>query len=102
MIITMDDFWCADQIYIEENGTPSEYSGIGVLWQFAQEHPDFGFSVAGFSNMGDKYYGDVRLGDRFVYGGNEDAMWRKLGDTIAWADPRTGWNPTITCSSILF
>lgn len=85
MIITMDDFWYADQIYIEENGTPSEYSGIGVLWQFAREHPDFGFSAAGFSNMGDKYYGDVRLGDHFVYSGNKDAMWHKLGDTIAWA-----------------
>ena len=85
MIITIDDFWFADQIFIEEDGTPSEYSGIGVLWSFSQEHTDFGFSAAGFSNMGDKYYGDVRLGDRFVFGGNEDAMWRKLGDTIAWA-----------------
>jgi len=52
MIITMDDFWYADQIYIEENGTPSEYSGIGVLWQFAREHPDFGFSAAGFPTWG--------------------------------------------------
>ena len=85
MIITIDDFWFADQIFIEEDGTPSEYSGIGVLWSFSQEHPDFGFSAAGFSNMGDKYYGDARMGDRFVFGGNEDAMWRKLGNTIAWA-----------------
>jgi hypothetical protein len=85
LIITIDDFWFADQIYIDDNGTPSEYSGIGVLWKFAQEHPDFGFSAAGFSNMGDKYYGDARLGDRFVFGGDLDAMWLKLGQTIAWS-----------------
>jgi hypothetical protein len=85
LIITLDDFWFADQIYLEADGTPSEYSGIGVLWKFAQEHPDFGFSAAGFSNMGDKYYGDARLGERFVYGGDLDAMWLKLGQTIAWS-----------------
>ena len=85
MIITMDDFWFADQIYISADGTPSTNSGIGVMWQFSQEHPDFGFSVAGFSNMGDKYYGDMQLGDRFVFGGDLDAMWLKLGQTIAWA-----------------
>lgn len=85
LIITLDDFWFADQIYIEEDGTPSEFSGIGVLWRFSQEHPDFGFSAAGFSNMGDKYYGDRRIGDRFFYSENLDAMWLKLGQTIAWA-----------------
>ena len=85
LIITFDDFWFADQIYIDDDGTPSQYSGIGVLWQFSQENPDFGFSAAGFSNMGDKYYGDARIGDRFVFGGDLDAMWLKLGRTIAWA-----------------
>ncbi len=85
LVITIDDFWFADQIYISEDGTPSPYSGIGVLWWFAQEHPDFGFSAAGFSNMGDKYYGDWQIGDKFFYGENQDAMWLKLGQTIAWA-----------------
>jgi hypothetical protein len=85
MILTMDDFWFADQIYIEDDGTPSEYSGVGVLWKFSQEHPDFGFSVAGFSNMGDKYYGDEQFGEGFIFGGDVDAMWQKLGETIAWA-----------------
>ena len=84
MIITIDDFWFADQIYIEEDGTPSEYSGIGVLWQFAQEHPDFGFSAAGFSNM-EKTYGDWQIGDRFYRGPDDNVMWTKLGNTIAWA-----------------
>jgi len=85
LIITLYDFWFADQIYINDDGTPSLYSGIGVLWQFSQEHPDFGFSAAGFSNMGDKYYGDRQIGDRFYYGENLDAMQIKLGQTIAWA-----------------
>jgi len=47
--------------------------------------PGFRIQRRRFSNMGDKYYGDVRLGDHFVYSGNKDAMWHKLGDTIAWA-----------------
>lgn len=85
LIITLDDFWFADQIYINEDGTPSKFSGIGVLWLFSQEHPDFGFSAAGFSNMGDKYYGDRQIGSHFFFSENMDAMWLKLGGTIAWA-----------------
>ncbi len=85
LIITLDDFWFADQIYVGEDGIPSAFSGMGVLWQFSQEHPDFGFSAAGFSNMGDKYYGDRQIGNRFFYGDNLDAMYLKLGQTIAWA-----------------
>lgn len=84
LIITIDDFWFADQIYIDENDVPSEYSGIGVLWRFAQEHPEFGFSAAGFSNM-EKTYGDWQIGNRFYRGPDDNVMWTKLGYTIAWA-----------------
>jgi len=34
-----------------------------VLWQFYQEHPDFGFSCALFPNLGDKLYADPHKGD---------------------------------------
>lgn len=84
LIITMDDLWFADQIYLEKDGTPSEISGIGILWKFSQEHPDFGFHVAVFSNMGDKFYADRQVGDRFIIG-EGDAWKDKLGSTIAWA-----------------
>ncbi|MRS02341.1 hypothetical protein EG832_03800, partial [bacterium] len=84
LIITLDDLWFADQLYINPDGMPSQNSGLGVLWQFSQEHPDFGFSAAGFSNMGDKYYGDKQVGDIFQLG-DGDAWKTKLGETIAWA-----------------
>lgn len=84
LIITLDDLWFADQLYINPDGTPSQYSGLGLLWQFSQEHPDFGFAAAGFSNMGDKYYGDKLVGDVFQLG-EGDAWKTKLGETIAWA-----------------
>ena len=29
---------------------------MGVLWQFYQEHPDFGFSASLFYNLGDKLF----------------------------------------------
>ena len=84
LIITLDDLWFADQLYINPDGTPSQYSGLGVLWQFSQEHPDFGYSAAVFSNMGDKYYGDKQVGEIFQLG-DGDAWKTKLGETIAWA-----------------
>lgn len=84
LVITLDDGWFADQLYINEDGTPNELSGLGVLWNFSQHHPEFGFSAAIFTNMGDKYYGDVLVGDRFLLG-EGDAWKDKLGKTIAWA-----------------
>ncbi len=84
LIITLDDLWFADQLYINPDGTPSQNSGLGLLWQFSQEHPDFGFAAAGFSNMGDKYYGDKQVGDVFQLG-DGDAWKTKLGETITWA-----------------
>lgn len=56
LIITIDDLFFADQIFLDGQGDPVPYSGIGLLWQFAQDHPDFNFEVALFYNMGDKGY----------------------------------------------
>jgi hypothetical protein len=69
LVLTIDDAFFADQIALTEAGEPSPDSGIGVLWQFSQEHPDFGFAVALFPNLGDK-----------LYLGGEDA----LASVIVW------------------
>jgi hypothetical protein len=84
LIFTMDDFWFADQLFLEDDGMPSIYSGIGILWEFSKNHPEFGFSVAVFSNMGDKYYADKHVED-FFFIGDDDTWKTKLGQTIAWA-----------------
>ncbi len=81
IIITLDDAFFADQIYFESNGQPSSNSGLGVLWNFSQQHPDFGFSAAIFANMGDKVYGNVKKGNWYENGpGWEDS----LAKVIAW------------------
>ncbi len=81
LILTMDDLFFADQIFLEPDGTPALDSGIGVLWQFSQQHPDFGFSVALFANLGDKYYANARQGGHFVLGKDwEDS----LAKAIVW------------------
>ncbi len=81
LIITMDDLFSSDQIFLNPDGTPSEKSGIGLLWHFSQAHPDFGFAVALFYNMGDKHYGNVQVGDWWQEGpGWEDS----LAKAIAW------------------
>lgn len=86
LIITMDDAWFADQIYIKDDGTPSEYSAIGIMWNFAKEHPEFGFHATLFAIMGDKYYGDIlrEYDQRFIV--SEGNAWKdKLGYTMVWA-----------------
>lgn len=89
LIITMDDLWSADQLFIDEDGTPSQYSGIGILWQFAQDNPDFGFSVSGFSNMGDKLFADTfrSWDERFIKNSEDNSpIWRdKLSYAMVWA-----------------
>lgn len=89
LVITMDDLWFGNQIYINDDGTPSIFSGIGILWAFSQEHPDFGFSAALFAINGDKYYPEKQVGNRFYAADNIDfysKSWHiKLGNTIAWA-----------------
>lgn len=89
LIITIDDLWFGNQIFINDDGTPNEYSGIGVLWRFNQEHPDFGFKAALFAINGDKYYPEKVVGDMFQAADGitwNTPSWRiKLGNTIAWA-----------------
>jgi hypothetical protein len=89
LILTIDDFWSADQVFIDEDGTPSQYSGIGILWRFSQEHPDFGFSVSGFSNMGDKFFADTLLTSeqRFIRNSEDKSnIWRdKLSAAMVWS-----------------
>jgi hypothetical protein len=81
LIITIDDLFFADQIFLNPDGTPSSKSGIGLLWQFSQAHPEFGFAVALFYNMGDKQYGNVVAGDWWIVG---DGWQDSLAKTIAW------------------
>lgn len=74
LIFTMDDLFFNNQISLLEDGTPSPKTGIGVLWQFYQEHPDFGLSGALFPNLGDKLYADPDKPD-----------WEeKLAKSVAW------------------
>jgi hypothetical protein len=81
LILTIDDLFFADQVFLNPDGTLSTNTGLGVVWQFAQQHPDFGFSVALFYNLGDKDYANLQLGGSFVKGiGWEDALTR----TIIW------------------
>ncbi|MDD5371000.1 MAG: hypothetical protein PHQ40_18120, partial [Anaerolineaceae bacterium] len=82
LILTIDDLFFADQVFLNPDGTISPNSGLGTVWQFAQEHPDFGFSVALFYNLGDKDYANLLLRGTFLKGaGWEDALTR----TIIWS-----------------
>lgn len=89
LILTMDDLWFGNQIFILPDGTLSPLSGIGVLWRFSQEHPDFGFHAALFAIYGDKYYPERQVEDQFYAADGVDfysKSWHiKLGETIAWA-----------------
>lgn len=81
LIITIDDLFFADQISLNEDGKPTQNSGIGILWQFYQYHPDFGFALPLFYNMGDKHYGNVKVGDWW----QEGPGWEEsLANVIAW------------------
>jgi hypothetical protein len=81
MILTMDDAFFADQIFLDPNGSPSLRSGMGVLWKFSQDHPNFGFSASLFANLGDKYYGNKKTNHWFrVDKGWEDT----LANAIVW------------------
>ena len=68
LILSVDDAYFANQWSLESEGKPSTLSGIGWLYQFAQDHPDFGFEVAMFANFGDKLYGNVFYGDWWYLG----------------------------------
>jgi len=51
LILSMDDAFTNNQIKLTPEGVPSLQTGIGVLWQFSQEHPDLGFHLAVFTNI---------------------------------------------------
>jgi len=74
LILSMDDLFFNNQISLLDDGTPSPKTGIGILWQFYQEHPDFGFHAILFTVLGDKLYADPDKPD-----------WQeKLARTIVW------------------
>ncbi|MFN3741883.1 MAG: polysaccharide deacetylase family protein [Anaerolineales bacterium] len=74
LILSMDDLFYNNQIGLTPEGEPHPNTGIGILWQFYKEHPDFGFHLALFANLGDKLYADPGKPD-----------WEmKLAQTIVW------------------
>ncbi len=74
LILSMDDLFYNNQIGLTADGEPDPNTGIGILWQFYKEHPDFGFHLALFANLGDKLYADPSKPD-----------WEmKLAQTIVW------------------
>ena len=81
LIITIDDLFYADQISLDANGDPAPYSGIGRIWQFYQEHPDFNFHLALFYNFGDKGYPNRYENGSFYF----VKGWEKdRAEAIAW------------------
>jgi len=60
IIFTMDDLFYRNQIRFNPNGTIDPMTGLGTSYQFSQMYPDFGFSWALFSNLGDKPYLDEK------------------------------------------
>ncbi len=82
LIISIDDLFFADQISLDENGQPAPYSGVGVLWDFAQKHPDFNFHAALFYNLGDKGYANHYENGVFSL---QDGWRQARAEAIAWA-----------------
>lgn len=76
LIISMDDLFFNNQITLGPDGVPTTDTSIGIFWQFAQEHPEFGFHLALFSNLGDKLYAEP-----------DNPDWEeKLARAIAWCE----------------
>lgn len=81
LILTIDDAYFANQFALDEQGDVSRYSAVGTIYQFSQDHPDFGFELGMFANFGDKYYGNLFTGTWwYVAEGWEQA----LAQTIVW------------------
>jgi len=75
LIITMDDLFFNNQVRLGEDGNPRPETGLGIAWDYARQHPEFGFKYLLFATLGDKYYG----------AGDEAGAWKtELGQTIAW------------------
>lgn len=81
LIVTIDDLFYADQISLDENGQPADYSGVGQLWDFSQDHPDFGFHVALFYNLGDKPYANLYNNGSFTV---QDGWRLDRAEAIVW------------------
>ncbi len=62
LILTIDDAYFANQLALNDQGEVSELSAVGAIFQFSNEHPDFGFEIAMFANLGDKYFGNLFTG----------------------------------------
>jgi peptidoglycan/xylan/chitin deacetylase (PgdA/CDA1 family) len=74
LVITMDDLFYNNQITLGPDGIPAADTAIGIFWQFGQEHPEFGFHLTLFADLGDKLYADYSKPD-----------WEeKLARAIAW------------------
>lgn len=74
LIISMDDLFFNNQITLDADGVPRTDTSIGIFWQFAQEHPEFGFRLTLFASLGDKWFADP-----------DDPNWRvKLAQAIVW------------------
>jgi hypothetical protein len=81
LILTIDDAYFANQFSLNDQGEISECSAVGTIYQFSQEHPDFGFEIAMFANFGDKHYGNLFSGTWWY----EAEGWEQaLAQTIAW------------------
>ncbi len=81
LILTIDDLFYGDQISLDANGDPADYSGIGRLWAFYQFHPEFGFAAALFFNFGDKPYANNHSGGIFSV---VDGWRHDRAEAIAW------------------
>jgi len=83
LVLSMDDLFYTNQILLDENGNPEPDTGIGAIWELSQEHPDFGFHMALFIVLGDKYFPfDPQYGNEPRYKGRD---WEtELAQTIAW------------------
>jgi hypothetical protein len=58
LVFTMDDLFYRNQIRFNPDETIDPLTGLGAAYHFSLLHPDFGFSWALFSNLGDKPYID--------------------------------------------
>jgi hypothetical protein len=74
LILSLDDLYFNNQLRLDEDGNPRQDTGLGILWNFYQEYPDFGYSAALFVNLGNKLYANP-----------DDPDWEmELAKTIAW------------------
>ena len=76
VVFTMDDLFYNNQIRLDEKGVPLADTGLALAWDYGQEHPEFGFKWALFSNLGDKWYA----------AGDAEGLWKEdLTETIIWS-----------------